>query len=117
MERKTDVELLSEIREVAERIERTPKAREVPCRVTAIRHWGTWNKALIAAGFEPTKPRSKAVLIRALQEKASELGRTPSQKEMYADNGVPSYTGYLRVFGSWRKACTAAGLSIEHLST
>lgn len=58
-------------------------------------------------------PIAKADLIKALQDLASSLGRTPTKQEMES-NGAYSTTPYYRVFGSWTAAVEAADLSPQH---
>ncbi|MBR3252842.1 DEAD/DEAH box helicase family protein [Candidatus Saccharibacteria bacterium] len=56
---------------------------------------------------------TKEELIEALQKKARELGRTPTEKEVDMDPRMPTIGPYIRVFGNWNDALKAAGLELN----
>lgn len=53
---------------------------------------------------------TQEVLIKALQQKASEIGHTPTQSEINSDEAMPYSAYYVRFFGSYNAAIEAAGL-------
>ena len=85
----------------------------------ALEHFGTWTEALLAAGIDPTrlcqdsKPRQhdrqKIIddLIRRHQS-----GQSLTWSDVCLENR-PAATAAKHVFGSWRKALMAAGISPE----
>jgi hypothetical protein len=74
--------------------------------------FGDWDKALIAAGFDPEKMRERGVweeeiiidAIRAMRERNLPL------YAKYVDNHYKLFKAALRQFGSWPKALVAAGI-------
>lgn len=112
----TSAELLELLRERADELGRTPKVREVREWQQIFRRFGSWNKALVAAGLQPRQPFARDHLIELLQMKAQELGRPPQFDEMAEDPRLPSPHTYRNRFGGWRQALTAAGLGTDHLS-
>jgi len=79
---------------------------------TVERLFGTWNKALEAAGFKINHsliPITKEQVIAGLKRVAKKLGRTPKLLEFTISQGVIE-----RLFGSWNKTLKAAGLKINH---
>lgn len=108
--------LIEQLKEEAGRLGRTPLASEManPCGNLYMREFGTWDKALEAAGLKPErstrrKAYTKEELIQKIQEKAQELGRIPNYNEV----SRPYYSTYVKYFGSWEKALAEAGLSKE----
>lgn len=108
--------LIARLKNEADRLGRTPLASEManPRGHIYMREFGTWHKALEAAGLKPEKSiRRKAYtkeeLIRKIQERAQELGRVPDHNEV----SRPYYSTYVKYFGSWEKALAEAGLSKE----
>lgn len=106
--------LIKTLRERAEELGRTPTCLDVmyPNSLTYANAFGTWNKALMAAGLRPKRIRhySDRTLINALQKKAKKLKRRPSRREMDKDPMVASSKAYAKHFGSWVGALKAAGL-------
>lgn len=108
-------ELIVKLKEVADELGRTPQAKEIsnPGPDTFIRVFGSWNKALIAAGFSPYKrgatkkpTYTDKELIQYLQDTAQRLGRVPTLRELTK----PSKCCFESRFGSWQNALKAAGL-------
>ena len=94
---------------------RVPTRREIdadprmPSNSTFQRVFGTWIKALKAAGFKATTEKglyTREILIEMLQAKAKELGHNPPDRGV----GLPNASVFVRVFGSWGNALIAAGL-------
>jgi len=62
-------------------------------------------------GCIDTSVYSKDQLIKQLQDKAKELGRTPKQEEIkMPDSGTATSETFRKFFGSYTAACKAAGL-------
>ena len=109
-------QILQEIREVADRLQKTPTINEYKRERPRsgydkiIFHFGTWNEAVRKAGIEPNPtaqpPRNdipRDALLSELVRVANEIGRFPSHpifnaKSKYSRGPVE------RVFGSWSKA-------------
>ena len=120
----TDKKLIGLLKVEAENLGRTPTVRDIkpgrgmPSSITYIRTFGSWNKALEAAGLSINSLKFRCTddeLIELLQSRARNLGRTPTVKDVGSDNGMPSVVTYARTFGSWNQALEAAGLSINNL--
>jgi hypothetical protein len=64
--------------------------------------FGSWDKAVIAAGFKPYSPKiySTLELIQRLRAKGLELKRVPYFKEMQNPSGK---TYYIRLGRNWKK--------------
>ena len=87
------------------------KRRYEPLVTAARRHFGSWPKAIVAAGVDPeklrrvvrwTKPRIiEAILTRALRGKR--LNSSAVRPQSLVEAGA-------RVFGSWKSALEAAGI-------
>ncbi|MBO3794335.1 homing endonuclease associated repeat-containing protein [Bacillus subtilis] len=107
----TREDLVDILRRKAEELERTPKFKEVSQRTVIVKHFGSYNKGLKAAGLNPNRKRSKneytkEELIEILQKRAKELGRTPKVKE------VTQIGSIMKHFGGFNKGLEAAGLKI-----
>lgn len=77
--------------------------------------FGSWNEALVAAGFEPrTKHQSisQEELLAALESLADELGRSPSQSDINEHSDHSHKTFYRKFDGGLREAKERVGL--EH---
>ena len=118
----TKEELIVQLQVLANRLGRTPIFKEFcadpDCTSTntVIRHFGSWNNFLLAAGFQPNSTPKKAMrgltkeeLIVQLQVLANRLGRTPTQKEFDADPDCASADTAVKAFGSWNNFLLAAG--------
>lgn len=99
----SDEELITFLRQKADMLGRPPIFKEMkkPAGSTYIKRFGTWKKALIAAGLD-----TKESLIKKLQTLAHELGRAPNENEVNASD----YETCVSVFGSWETALKRAGL-------
>ena len=102
-------------RVIAEIIDRHRRGLPLTCarkesslRGAAVRHFGSWHAAVLAAGFE-ARPRRRWDQQQVLQELQDRhvRGRTISSK---AD--VALYAAAKRQFGSWHDALVAAGLRV-----
>ena len=102
----TKEELLNIIKAKTEELGRTPNSIEIPQASSIIRYFGSWNKALEAAGMKPnTRKYTKEELLDIIRAKAEELGRVPYTRE------VSKATTIARVFGGWDKAIEAAEIT------
>ena len=106
----TNEELLDIIKAKAEELGRTPIRDEVPQKGTIYERFGSWTKALEAAGMRSKYKRgyTKEELLDILKAKAEELGRTPVFRETQQARLIAAH------FGGWTKALEAAGLSIKY---
>jgi len=113
----SDEDLLEDIRTVAAEVGGTPTLNDYrehgTAAVTTIYgHFGSWQDALAAAGYEPHESDSEATdeeLLDELERLADELGKRPTAVEMN-DHGEHWASTYRRVFGTWNAACEAVGL-------
>ena len=76
-----------------------PRSREIQEARTIIERFGSWNKALEAAGLATYKREcfTKEDCIVLIQEKAKALGRIPKIEEMTKISTI------YKKFGSWKK--------------
>lgn len=122
----SDEELLEMLRAKARDLGRTPTMKDVdddpnmPSFQMYISRFGSFTEALERAGLELTCSRrwtrvSDAKLLELLVEKAEELGRMPTRKDVNDDPNMPSSASYARRFGSFTKALELVGFgSIRH---
>jgi Recombinase/Recombinase zinc beta ribbon domain/Homing endonuclease associated repeat len=88
-----------------------------PNAETVRNHFGTWRRALQAAGMDMANPRlarswSDAQVIRALQHWAAERGCPPKSTDWRRGTlRRPSRTTVYSHFGSWSAALVTSGLS------
>ncbi|HIZ72769.1 MAG TPA: HNH endonuclease [Candidatus Gallimonas intestinavium] len=72
-----------------------------------IERFGTWEKALLKAGLEPTGFRASVSieeLLEDLEKTWIKLGRQPTTSDIKKGESRFSLNSYTRKFGSWRKA-------------
>lgn len=118
--RYTDEGILVELLACAERLGRSPTMREFAAdpatRVhpqTVIEHFGSWNAAKRRAGLLPRRHATRAELLDQLRELGSELGRTPTAKDLDARrDSMPSKSLYWHTFGSLTQALREAGYDL-----
>lgn len=118
-------ELLELLQCKARELGRAPTSSEMiedplmPSPMPFSRCFGSWNKALVAAGISPYdasgKRFSDEYLIETLKAKAKELGHSPSKYDMSADPSLPMVETYIKRFDGWNNALKAAGLEINLL--
>jgi len=115
----SDEALLEELRRLSEAVHRVPTRKEMDARGEYSghvyhKHFGGWNEALKAAGFEPQykskEHLSEEMLIEDLRRLDDELGHPPSQQEV-REHGQHSSTTYHRHFGGLGAALELAGLN------
>jgi HNH endonuclease len=110
-------EIVAGIRECAQQLGRTPYfedfqqfkgIKETP----VLNAFGSWGRALRAAGMEPRGTYgklSKGAILTAIQECAEALGRVPTHAEFKHKTGITQYN-VIGMFGSWSKALKACGM-------
>lgn len=101
------------LQETAADLGRTPTGDEVGISASTVaRAFGTWNKALLAAGLTPVQVRehTRESVIVLLQGWAFELGRVPSSREADSHGALVSRSTVKKLFGTWNAGLEAAGL-------
>jgi superfamily II DNA or RNA helicase len=118
-------QLVIQLQSLSTRLGRTPRAGDVAeaedCASldTFYRHFGSFNNALIAAGFLVNQKRSsysRQDLITFLQAESRRLGRTPGLQDIRQaskEGRGASPPVYTREFGSFNRALAAAGLPLR----
>ncbi|BCT30477.1 homing endonuclease associated repeat-containing protein [Bacillus velezensis] len=76
----TKKELIQILQQKEKELGRTPKAKEVKQYKAILKLFGSYKKALEAAGLSKNKKYTEEELISELQKKAKELGRTPKKE-------------------------------------
>src|ERR687887_1081690 len=118
--RYSNEQILTELRESAERLGRSPTMREFAADPqttvhpqTVIEHFGSWNAAKREAGLVPRRFATRAELVGLLRELGEELGRVPTAKDLDARRGsMPSKSLYWHTFGSLAEALREAGFDV-----
>jgi hypothetical protein len=115
-------ELLNELDRVGEKLGHAPTTVQMKRYgdygvSTYTSEFGTWNDAVLEAGFEPVREKnvSEADLIDAIHSLSDDLCRTPSAFEM-DKVGEYSVGAYERRFGSWNNALQEAGFDLNNRS-
>ena len=119
----TKNELIVLLQQMAAMLGRTPYMSEInnnpqmPDSGTYRNHFGSYNKAVIAAGLMPNPWMnggealySDEELLDLLRQKAENLDRTPTKREVDADLRMPSEGIYRYRFGSYARAIELAQL-------
>jgi hypothetical protein len=118
--RYSDEEIVSELRDSARRLGRSPTMREFAAdtetRVhpqTVIEHFGTWNAAKRAAGLVPRRFVTREELLGQLRALGEEVGRTPTARDLDERRGsMPSKSLVWHTFGSLTTALREAGFDV-----
>lgn len=114
----TDEQLLQDLREIGEKLGRAPREEDIkehahlnvllPYR----NRWGSWYKALQAAGLAPSTTQRidipKEELIQEFKRVADDLGRPPGYREITEHSDFSAVT-YERAFGTFLEAKEQAG--------
>lgn len=109
---RTDNELIEIVKQEAKRLGRAPKRIESSVVDACEYRFGTWNNTLRKAGLDINTIRTKRTdeeLLQMIKDKAKELKRTPTVKEMGNFNMT-----IVRRFGTWNKAVEKAGLEANN---
>jgi hypothetical protein len=118
--RYTNDQILTELRDSAERLGRSPTMREFAADAkttvhpqTVIEHFGSWNAAKREAGLVPRRFATREELVGLLRGLGEELGRTPTAKDLDDRRGsLPSKSLYWHTFGSLAEALREAGFDV-----
>src|SRR5690348_8342195 len=118
--RYTNDQILTELRDSAERLGRSPTMREFAADPkttvhpqTVIEHFGSWNAAKREAGLVPRRFATREELLQLLRDLGAELGRPPTAKDIDARRGaMPSKSLYWHTFGSLTNALREAGFDL-----
>ncbi|APR02582.1 TPA: homing endonuclease associated repeat-containing protein [Clostridium botulinum] len=109
----TDDELLNIIRSKTKELGRIPYLKEIKqCRIISKR-FGSWNNALILAGYKDiqilkkNKEFTREELLELIRCKCNELGRIPKRAEFELQYEV------YKNFDSWNDALKLAGIEIK----
>lgn len=88
------------------------KKNGYPSRKTFVNHFGSFNNALRAAGFDvKDKPEyTKEYLLNEIGRFIREFGRQPYLRDMERVEGYPGKYLYKKIFGSWNNAIKEYGL-------
>src|SRR3954453_16578825 len=113
-------QILSELRDSAERLRRSPTMGEFAADPkttvhpqTVIEHFGSWNAAKREAGLVPRRFPTREGLLGPLRELGEELGRTQTAKDLDERRGsMPSKSLYWHTFGSLAEALREAGFDV-----
>lgn len=117
-------ELLDELHDLTDELGHPPSLAEFRelgeySASTYYSRFGSWNKAIEAAGYEANEPDSKVSeeeLIEELQRLADEIGKKPTASQMN-DHGKYWRSTYRSEFGSWNNALEAAGFESETIGS
>lgn len=114
-----DEHLISELKRFYKEFGRIPmqvdfekiKGTGYPSRKSFANHFGSFNDALKAAGFDiEEKPEyTRDYLLSEIYRFIEEFERQPSSNDMDRTKGYPSKSNYQKVFGSWNNATQEAG--------
>jgi Homing endonuclease associated repeat len=118
--RYSNEQILTELRDSAERLGRSPTMREFAADPettvhpqTVIEHFGSWNAAKREAGLVPRRFATREELVGLLRDLGEELGRTPTAKDLDDRRGsMPSKSLYWHTFGSLAEALRQAGFDV-----
>jgi len=118
--RYSNEQILTELRDSADRLGRSPTMREFAADAettvhpqTVIEHFGSWNAAKREAGLVPRRFATREELVGLLRELGEDLGRTPTAKDLDERRGsMPSKSLYWHTFGSLAEALREAGFDV-----
>lgn len=89
-----------------------------PSFATYVRHFGSWNKALILSDLCVNRLSSEISdeeLLAQLKRFYEENGRPPTCKDFKLDRKYPSYRQYFNRFGSWDNAMRLVSLDLDSM--
>lgn len=126
--------LISEIQRFVEEFKRVPvqsdfeKLEGYPSRKTFTNHFGSFNKVIKLAGFEPLteskveigvkykSPEYRQFLLNELKRYVKEFGHIPTTGDFENDDDFPNRNNYRHVFGNWNNALREAELPLNSVS-
>jgi len=109
----TRQEVIAELKELGKNGEPLRSAEHRKLHRGAVRHFGTWRDALLAAGVDPDMGRkwTRASVLRSLRAEV-EVGRPMGANAMRRrDENL--YMAARRCFGTWAAACEAVTADVE----
>jgi len=115
--------LINKIKILSLRLGRVPTSNDLgrknnmPDRSVFEKRFGSWNNALRQAGFEINcdyRVWTKEELLKKLREKAMELRRCPTQRDVNNDPSMPAKNNYRKYFRSFNGAIRKAGLNVNY---
>ena len=115
----TQEQLITILQDFANELGKTPSLQDYrnkkikPSPATIFNIFGSWDNALIAAGFDKHGYISKEELLSYLVEYYNKYGEVPSTRKFNALKKYPNNVTYKRNFGSWNTALELAGLPIK----
>jgi len=86
-------------------------------------YFGSWNTAIIEAGFTPNKYKqgviryTKELCIKSIQKFYKEFGKIPHKHEFQYNTKYPDESTVRRLFGTWNNAIEAAGYTPQYSET
>ncbi len=118
--------LIHRLKALAAKLGRTPTSEDMNAASgmasggTYKNRFGSWSKAVVAAGINPTRVltnKTRPELIADLQSLTEALKRTPTGGDMDVAPGMACRNTYMREFGSWNGALAAAGFTPNMVPT
>jgi len=118
----TKQELLEFLRNLRKELRRTPMMKDLTSRknlpeATVFKdRFGSWNRALEAAGLEVIhyfRKWKKEEVIKWLNKKYIELGKTPGIRDFDADPKAPAKNTVRKLFGNWTNALREAKVPVK----
>lgn len=120
----TEKQLVEMLRKKARELGYTPRITDMgsdnmmPPHTAFQRFFGSWNKAIEAAGLEKNRADRRSVLtdrdfLNLLYDKMVSLGRRPKCKDINNDKNMPFANDYMERFGSWKKALEMIGADMN----
>lgn len=85
---------------------------EIASYKTFKKYFGDSLNSKIAINESPKRYNlTKDKMLNLIREKAANLGRTPTKREVIEDKNIPDPNVYVYLFGSWKNAIISAGLT------
>jgi len=115
--------LINKIKTLSLKLGRVPTSNDLgrknnmPDRSVFEKRFGSWNNALRQAGFEINcdyRVWTREELLKKLREKAMDLRRCPTQRDVNNDPLMPAKNNYRKYFGSFNSAIRKAGLNVNY---
>jgi Homing endonuclease associated repeat len=117
----TDEEIVTGLPRLADDLGRHLRAQDCvgsrgiyPSPALAIQRFGSWRRALLAAGLEPGNPppTTDRRVVDALREYHRKHSCSPTTTSWKAEGGLPAAETIIRRCGSWRAAIELAELPV-----
>jgi len=115
----TKKEILNTIREIAAKNKEIPQLKELSrlgysgLARAVERRFGSWSKALVAAGFKPVRKKwTEEEALRQIKKVSKELQHSPSMNDLRKLGRYDLITAGLKFFSEYNNFLRAAGLEI-----